>query len=333
MSLKRIVSILIALLNAILFVGLFLPFSGDNNVLKATAPFSYIILGFAVLGMLTCILNKKVELNYLTSGGIITLYVATLIGTIQNGLNINSLKIGFYAYLIAGVLILIFTFVQSCLSVSPSKVKVDKKKEIKQGQGNPTTNTNGVVQQTNSLNMNMPVNNFQSLPINQVEKEKAPMDLLLSPQPAGQNLITSHMNELGLHSVNISENNLNGVDPNAAAPVPVAGVEVPITNEPQQIPSAFPTNITQAPPVVGQPPIVGQPPVAGQPPVDAQPQVPPMAGQVGMPPMGGQVGVPQMGAQVPAQPRPDLLAGSQMSGQMDNSPFNPVAPQGPGQFL
>ena len=60
MSTKRIMAVIIALLNAVLFVGLFLPLYEGENVLSGYAPYSYIIIGLAVIGMITCILNKKV---------------------------------------------------------------------------------------------------------------------------------------------------------------------------------------------------------------------------------------------------------------------------------
>ena len=49
MSPKRIVSIVIAVLNAILFVGLFLPYSANSNVMTALDPYSYIIIIFAIV--------------------------------------------------------------------------------------------------------------------------------------------------------------------------------------------------------------------------------------------------------------------------------------------
>lgn len=319
MSTKRILAVIIALLNAVLFVGLFLPLYDEENILSGYAPYSYVIIGFAVLGMVTCILNKKVELNYLTSGGLILYVGGTLLNNIMEG-NSFTPGLGYWVYLIDGFLLLGVTFGHGMLAGPAGAPKVKAAKPVKPkttavqgGIGNPTTNTNGVVQQTNSLNMNMPVNNFQSLPVQQVEKEKAPMDLLLGTQP---NAATSHMSELGLHSINISQDNLNGIDPNAQqAPVQPGGV--PITNVSQQVPSAFPTNITQAPPVIQQAP-------APAPGADIQQQMQQQAQAMQQAPAQ---------QQLPPQPRPDLLAGSAMSGQLDNSPFNPQPPQGPGQFI
>ena len=319
MSTKRIMAVIIALLNAVLFVGLFLPLYEGENVLSGYAPYSYIIIGLAVIGMITCILNKKVELNYLTSGALILYVGGTFLNNVLEG-NSFAPGLGFWVYLIDGFLLLAVVFGHGMIggpaSAPKVKTKPVKAQPVKGGQGNPTTNTNGIVQQTNSLNMNMPVNNFQSLPVTQVEKEKAPMDLLLGG--AQPNSATAHMSELGLHSINITQDNLNGIDPNAQAQAQAPQGGVPITNvAQQQVPSAFPTNITQAPPVIQQAP-------APAPGVDIQQQMQQPAGAVPQQPVQ---------QQIPPQPRPDLLAGSAMSGQLDNSPFHPQPPQGPGQFL
>ena len=320
MSTKRIVAVIISLLNAVLFVGLFLPLYEGENVLSGYAPYSYIITAFAILGMVTCILNKKVEMNYLTSGALILNVGGTLLNNILEG-NSFAPGLGFWVYLIDGFLLLGVTFGYGVLAgpagpprpPRPPKPPKQKATQVVGGQGNPTSNTNGIVQQTNSLNMNMPVNNFQSLPVQQVEKEKAPMDLLLGG-PQQPNSATAHMSELGLHSINITQDNLQGIDPNAVQAAPAPG-GVPITNVSQQVPSAFPTNITQAPPVIQQAPAPG---------ADVQQQMQQQVGQMQQQPVQ---------QQLPPQPRPDLLAGSAMSGQMDNSPFNPQPPQGPGQFI
>ena len=282
MSTKRIVSILIAVANAIIFVSLFLPYSGDLNILESLAPSSYIIIAYTIIGMLACILNKKVELNFLTSGTILAILITSLIMVLDGGGSLGNLSFGFYVFFIDALLLFIFTFMHGI---------------VRGGRGVTTTavmgtsSTGGVVQQTNSLNMNMPVNNYQSLPVSKKEKKKAPMDMLMgAPQQQAPNTVQSHMTELGLQSINISQDNLTGIDPNAAQVVQA----VPAQAMPQQ-PVAQQQVVQQAMPVQSVP---AQPPVAPQP--------------------GG---------------RPDLLAGSQMSGQMDNSPFNPVPPQGPGQFL
>ena len=296
MSTKRIVSILIAVVNAIIFIGLFLPYSGDMNVMESTAPYSYLILAYAIIGMLTCILNRKIELNYMTSGTILAIMISVIIVMIQDEIGLDDLSIGFFVFLIAGILLFALTFVHGFLRGGVSS----RKAQTTAVSG--TTNTGGVVQQTNSLNMNMPVNNYQSLPVTQKEKEKAPMDMLMS---AGPNTVQSHMTELGLQSINISQENPNGVVPNAAAPVGVPiGMPQPVA---EQTP-AIPQTIVQ------------------QQPVQQAPVQQPIQQAVAQP------GAPAP-APVPQQPRPDLLAGSQMSGQMDNSPFNPVPLQGPGQFL
>ena len=280
MNTKRIVSIAIAVINAILFAGLFLPYSNDQNLLNALAPYSYIIALYAIVGMLMCILNKKIEFNFLASGTIIAQFGGILITILQNNYNLAELKIGFYVYLVAGIVLLILTTIYSIISGGASQRGSGKLTTTAVG---GTTTNNGVVQQKNSLNMNMPVNNFQSLPVQKVEKEKAPMDMLLggaSNTNMQPNTVQSHMNELGLQSINITQDNPTGAIQNQM-------VNPQSVNQPAQQLQPFPTNIVQAPPV----------------------------------------------NQAPAGPRPDLLAGSGMSGQMDNSPFHPNTPQGPGQFL
>ncbi len=285
MNSKRIVSIAIAAMNAILFAGLFLPYSNDQNLLNSLAPYSYIIAIYAIVGMVTCILNRKIEMNFLASGTIIAQFGGILITILQNGYDLSGLKIGFYVYLVVGVILLILTIVYSIMASGASQRGSGKLTTTTVNGGTPTNG--GLVQQTNSLNMNMPVNNFKSLPVQLAEKEKAPMDMLLGGAPQGvaapqlqPNTVQSHMSELGLQSINISQDNPSGVVQNQMIPPQALNAPAP------QI-QPFPTNIVQAPPV----------------------------------------------NQAQAGPRPDLLAGSGMSGQLDNSPYNPNPPQGPGQFL
>ena len=297
MSTKRMVSIIIAVLNAILFVGLFLPFSQGINVFNALDSNAYLIIIFAIVGMLMCILNKKIELNYLTGGAILGIFTPIIINYVRDysfGSFFSSVSIGFFAYFLDGILLVVMTTIHGTLT-NNRRFKSDKA---------TTTTSNGNVstQQTNSLNMNVPVNNFKSLPIKRKEKKKAPMDMLMqkeSNQPAN---VQSHMSELGLHSINISKDNLTGVDPNAQQTInvqqPVQQPAQPVVEmQPAQTPMTV-NNLYQAPGQVQQP-------------APAMPQQP----------------------MQPQAPRPDLLAGSEMSGQMDNSPYNPNNNQGPGIFF
>jgi hypothetical protein len=164
-----------------------------------------------------------------------------------------------------------------------------------------------------------------------VEKKKAPMDILLAgkdaPVPLGStviqgnnNTVQSHMAELGLQSINISADNLTG-EARASFGQPIA---------PGQIPQQPPHKIVQSPFGAPKPNPVPQPAVQ---PAGAMPQQIPNAGvQQPMPQQMPQ----QMPGQMPQQgmPKPDLLAGSSMSGQLDNSPYNakPIQP-GQGQFF
>ena len=304
MSSKRVVSIIIAVLNAVIFVGLFLPYSGGVNVLTALDPYSYIIIVYAVAGMIMCILHKKIEINYLTGGLVLALCLTILISVLKV-MPINylfqSVQIGYYVYFIDSIAMIVMTTIHGSLS--------NKRRGLKEVGGTAPT------QITNSLNMNVPTNNYKSLPVNQKQKKKAPMDMLMGgpSQPADAK---EHMGELGLQSINISADNLTGAQPAKAQPVNVQHLNVqpaqPVELNVGSLYQSMDGVQQPAPPPITQQPVVQQAPQAPQQPANAPAAQP-----------------------APAQPmaRPDLLAGSEMSGQMDTSPYNPQSMDGPGIFF
>ena len=317
MSPKRIVSIIIALLNAVLFVGLFLPYSGGINVLTALDPYSYIIIVYAVIGMIMCILHKKIEMNYLTGGLVLALCLTIMISVLKMmpiTYLFQSVQIGYYVYFIDSIAMIVMTTIHGNLSNKRSS------RGLKEVNGNVPTQT------TNSLNMNVPLNNFKSLPVNQKQKKKAPMDMLMGGG-AGPATAQEHMGELGLQSINISKDNLTGTQPVKAQPVNVQHLNVQpaqpaelnvgslfqSADGAQQQVAAVP--VQQAAPVVNQQVVQQAQPAAGQQLVqpDAIPEAQPQT--------------------APPPPRPDLLAGSEMSGQMDASPYNPQNNGGSGIFF
>ena len=290
MTTKRVLGFAISLLNIIMVVTMLFPYSDQGSLLAVGAPTTYIIVGYAVLGVILGIIGIKVQMNFLSAGAS-SLYAASiLIGLFTYAKESGEgvvLPIGTILFAVVSVVLFIAVFIYSFLDKGAASVKSKKKVTVvnAQTQGGPQ-------QMTNSLNMNMPVNNYQALPVNMVEKQKAPMDVLLAgkdnPVPLGSTVVgggvQSHMAELGLQSINITQDNPTGAQPMPSAPLTQPPLSQPLQN-------------TQPMPVM-------------------QPQTP----------------APQ--PQQPMQPRPDLLAGSQMSGQLDNSPFNQqTTPPGQGQFF
>ncbi len=316
MSTRRVLGFTISLLQLIIIVAMFLPFANNFNAFNALKPLSYVMIGFSALGLLLGIIGAKVELNYIFVGVSITELATTVIAMVTSGGKL-SLGFGFIAIAVLTLFVLIGTFIHGFFAKGATSKKGKKVTVVNGGQ-----QQNGM--KTNSLNMNMPVNNYQSLPVNRVEKKKAPMDILLAgkdaPVPLGStviqgnsnNTVQSHMAELGLQSINISADNLTGESP-ASFGQPIA---------PGQIPQQPPQQIVQSPFGAPKPDPVPQPAVQ---PAGVMPQqIPNAPAQQPMPqPM------PQQG-----MPKPDLLAGSSMSGQLDNSPYNaqPIQP-GQGQFF
>jgi len=316
MTTRRVLGFTISLLQLILIVSMFLPFANNYTAFEALKPLSFLMIGFSALGFLLGIIGAKVELNYISVGVSITELVTTLIAMITQGGQL-SIGFGFIAIAVLTFFILIATFIHSFFAKGVSPKKGKKVTVVNGGQ------TQQAGMKTNSLNMNMPVNNYQSLPVNRVEKKKAPMDILLAgkdaPVPLGStviqgnnNTVKSHMAELGLQSINISADNLTGAAP-ASFGQPIA---------PGQMPQQQPQQVVQSPFGDPKPNPVPQPAVQ---PAGVMPQqIPNAPAQQPMPqPM------PQQG-----MPKPDLLAGSSMSGQLDNSPYNqqPIQP-GQGQFF
>lgn len=317
MSTRRVLGFTISLLQLIIIVALFLPFASNVNAFTALKPISFVMIGFSAIGLILGIIGAKVELNYISVGVILTELITTIVASLMEGSQV-TLNFGFFAIAVLTLFVLIGTFIYGFMvkGVSPKKQKVT----VVNGQ----QKQNGT-QRTNSLNMNMPVNNYQALPVTRVEKQKAPMDILLAgkdnPVPLGStviqgnNTVQSHMAELGLQSINISADNLTGEQPQpfAQQPVPPA----PQAQQPAiQSPFGPPQPLNQVQPAM--------PEVQPIPP--AQPGAP-MPQPI--PNAGGQAPMPQ-----PAMQKPDLLAGSSMSGQLDTSPYNaqPVQP-GQGQFF
>ena len=323
MSTRRVLGFAISLMEIIILITMFLSYgvnaNGETiNMMSALAPYSYVVFAFIGIGIITGIIGIKTEMNYLSAGANTMLIIGTVI-TLINYVNQYqqklSLPIGFIIYIVATFILLIATFIYGFMDKKSSRPKIKKGKE--------TVVNGGTQQVTNSLNMNMPVNNYQSLPVQMAEKKKAPMDVLLAgkddPVPIGSTVVggagvQSHMAELGLQSINISKDNPTGAMPNMA----------PQMIQPQPMQQQVPQ--PEIPPIAPAPQIQPQdiPPIA---PAPQMIQTQPMA----QPQMQQQV--PQG---VPQQPmaKPDLLAGSTMSGQMDTSPFNsqPVQP-GQGQFF
>ena len=302
MTTKRVLGFAISLLNIILVVTMLFPYSEQGSLLAAGAPTTYVIVGYAVIGVILGIAGAKVQMNFMSAGASTFFAASLLIGLFKASSESGNLilPIGVILFAVVSLLLFIATFIYSFMDKGSSKSKSKKKVTVVTGQ-----TQGGPQQMTNSLNMNMPVNNYQALPVNMVEKQKAPMDVLLAgkdnPVPLGSTVVggagvQSHMAELGLQSINISKDNLTG-----AAPEPVAPLQ-PQPASMVQPPMQQPLQNTQPMPVM-------------QPGMQQVPQAQPAP-------------VPQAG------PRPDLLAGSQMSGQMDNSPFNQQTVQpGQGQFF
>ena len=343
MSLKRILGFTISLMDLIIIAAVALMPYGVNattgvyeSLLSISLAPALVLIIFHAIGFLFGILGKKVEINFVPLGASLFYTLSVFVGTIISG-TLTSLfqnaGMGYHVIFVASI----FGMVGTVIHDLSSDDKSPKPAVTVMGNSNP----NGVQQRTNSLNMNMPVNNYQALPVTVTEKQKAPMDILLrgkdAPPPMGStvvqgNTVQSHMTELGLKSINISQDNLTGA------------VQTQPSNEPQlqQIP---PMNQQMVGTMPAQAPM-GQMPGQMMPetPIPAMPQVAPMQiGQVpAQPPLVEQAvpGAVQPAPmpQAPAGPapmqKPDLLAGSAMSGQLDSSPYNsaPVQP-GQGQFF
>lgn len=292
MTTKRVLGFAISLLNIIMVVTMLFPYSDKGSLLAVGAPTTYIIVGYAVIGVILGIVGVKVQMNFLSAGAS-TLYASSILIALftyasETGQGV-VLPIGTILFAIVSVILFVATFIYSFMDKGSSGAKAKKKVTVVNGQ-----TQGGPQQMTNSLNMNMPVNNYQALPVNMVEKQKAPMDVLLAgkdnPVPLGSTVVggagvQSHMAELGLQSINISKDNPTGAQPMNQAPLAQPPMQQPLQN--------------------------------------TQP----------MPVMQPQVGAPQPAPQ-PMGQRPDLLAGSQMSGQLDNSPYNQQTTQpGQGQFF
>lgn len=298
MTTKRVLGFAISLLNIIMVVTMLFPYSDQGSLLAVGAPTTYIIVGYAVLGVILGIAGIKVQMNFLSAGASSLYASSILIGLFTYASESGEgvvLPVGTILFAVVSVVLFIAVFIYSFMDKGSSGAKAKKKVTVVNGQ-----TQGGPQQMTNSLNMNMPVNNYQALPVNMVEKQKAPMDVLLAgkdnPVPLGSTVVggagvQSHMAELGLQSINITQDNPTGAQPMASAPLS----QPPLSTPPMQ----QPLQNTQPMPVM-QPQPAAQPAPAPQ----------------------------------PMQPRPDLLAGSQMSGQLDNSPFNQqTTPPGQGQFF
>ena len=328
MSLKRVLGLSLSLLDLIVIVSLFLPYSAGKGLFFASdsAMISAIILlVMSAIGFLFGIIGKNVEINYANFGAATFYGLSILVTVIQAGATADFFKnvqFGFYVFMFGAVFGLIGSLVYN-LTKGPDKS--NKTVTVVNG-----SNNNGVQQRTNSLNMNMPVNNYQSLPVNIAEKKKAPMDVLLRGKDSevplgstvvGNNTVQSHMTELGLKSINISKDNLTGAIPGQLPPVqklPMPGQE-PVPGMPgmpasQQMPMPAAQPVQQAAPVNPAVAAINQQINPGAQQVQAQPGMPVApVGQPGMP------GAPMTQT---APQKPDLLAGSSMSGQLNSSPYN-----------
>ncbi len=322
MSTRRVLGFTIALLDIILVVATFLPYAylAENfnvSMFKYYGASIYPIYAFLLVGIITAIIDKKAELNFLAAGALLEITVAQLIGAFSVEGAFSLFQFGFYVTIAVSVFQTVACIIHTCLPEGPKK-----KKKVTQVNQQTTVN-NGVQQRTNSLNMNMPVNNYQSLPVTIQEKEKAPMDILLAgkdaPPPLGSTIvggngIQSHLAELQLKSVNISQDN-----PTGAMPAQMHGQNPQMMGQmPQQMPQQGPAPAPGPMPVQGPGPMPQQMPAPGMPPGSP---VPGLQGGMPQPPMSTQQ----------APQKPDLLAGSQMSGQMDTSPYAPPQPIQPGQ--
>ena len=338
MSLKRILGLTISLMDLIIIIAMFLPYSGSQSLMAASGAAAMPLIVMNAIGFIFGVIGKKSEINYANTGAALFFAVYILLVSINQNAMVEFLQnvgISYYILFVASLFGFLGSAVYSFTSTAPKEKKPAK-----------VSTQGGIQQRTNSLNMNMPVNNYQALPVTVQEKQKAPMDVLLragdpTPPPIGTqvvqgNTVQSHMSELGLKSINISQDNLTGA------------VQTPMNNEPQ---------LQKIPPMTAQPMIMGGvPPMPNQmnnvpgtmmeDPIPGIPTVAPMQiqPQQAKPPLVEQTvpgGIPNQqpvpGQQAPMaqnMPKPDLLAGSAMSGQLDASPYNsgPVQP-GQGQFF
>ena len=356
MSLKRILGFTISLLDLIIIAAIAIMPYGVNastgvyeSLLSVSKAPAIVLIVFSAIGFLFGILGKKVEINYANIGASLFYTLSVFVSTIMSG-TLTSLfqnaGLGYHVIFVASIFgfagTVIYAFSKDSNETSKPKVSVV---------GN--TQNSGMQQRTNSLNMNMPVNNYQALPVTVQEKQKAPMDILLrgkdAPPPMGStvvqgNTVQSHMTELGLKSINISQDNLTGAVQTQPSNEPQLQ-QIPPMNQNMPVPGGPALEQTMQMPGVA--PQMGQPmpgQMMGEAPMPGIPSVAPMTiGQApGQPPLVEQNvpgGVPnnQMppAPQGPVpMPKPDLLAGSAMSGQMDTSPYNsgPIQP-GQGQFF
>ena len=163
---KKMFTIISLILDIVVVAGLFLPYMAGN---KATLSiwqlfgnaFAIAGVSFSVIGILGTIFNKN-ELNYLICGYYIGIHIY-LFSVLHNDANFllqfSNLGIGFYVQAGGVFLLLLATFISGFFN---------KKENVVQEKRNNTE----VKTTVNNGQMNMPVNSFKSLPVENKEEEK-----------------------------------------------------------------------------------------------------------------------------------------------------------------
>ena len=167
MKKSRLYSVIDIILFVAIAVGYFLPFynGSRDNMIKSMGE-AHMIIGFVLLliGLIGCIFNKK-ELGYLPCGyflGIQAYFYMSMHANPQIHLSLKQIGIGVYVQFFPAFLAFMVTLISS--------FKASPKAPVAFNQG-PRNNAQ-VSTTVNNGQMNMPVNNFQSLPVEQKEKEK-----------------------------------------------------------------------------------------------------------------------------------------------------------------
>ena len=112
-------------------VSLFLPFMSAFSIskslwdlLESSSYEAYIIIGFSIIAIVLPLINKKVELSYLSSGAIFAISIMYTISSIETEV-FSYLGVGYYLLFLSGIIIAVSTYLFSYLKSEDKSIKVD----------------------------------------------------------------------------------------------------------------------------------------------------------------------------------------------------------------
>ena len=345
MKKSRLYSIINIVLFILIAVGYFLPYyngSSENMIKSMSEAHMFVGLAILLIGLIGCIFNKK-EMGYLVCGYFMGMHAYFYLYMHSNsGIHLSLKQIGIGAYL---------QFFPAFLAFMVTLISSFKTKGTVVTEG---VRNNAQVKTTiNNGQMNMPVNSFQNIPVEQKEKEKTmpKPDLLAGTKVdndsmfVNPNLMGPEENSNGMISksemdlfkqVNIISAESNPGQPipmNSLGPTPSLNIPTPAPVPPT--PNSMPMNLMGGAVPVQEPQLAPVPPVP-EVPVAPQPEAP---SSMPMNLMGGAVPAqePQLAPvppvpEVPVAPQPeasnsmpvDLMGGAVPVQESQLAPVPPV---------